>query len=147
MLETALEEILLKDKMTRRIFGGVLAFDELPKSVNYPSCFIFNTKPRSHEGEHWLAVFFDENKIGYFFDSYGQKPEKYGFDSFLKKNSKRFYFNEKRIQGFSEYCGYYSALYLLFKANSISFKFFKIFNKNFLLNDKKLFQTIKKFSI
>ena len=65
MIQTAIEECLQRDKYTRNIYGGVLTRDELPEKVAYPSCYVLNTKPRTHEGEHWLAVFYDENGRGF----------------------------------------------------------------------------------
>ena len=83
MIETALEEILKIDKDTKKIFLGVFARDELPKRVKYPSCFILNTQPRSQEGEHWLAIYFDHKRNCYFFDSYGNSPKYFGLDKYI----------------------------------------------------------------
>ncbi len=106
MDEQTIKKILLMDKFTSKIFLNVYARDELPTTVKYPSCLILNNKPRSHPGQHWLAIYFDDKKIGYFFDSYGNGPNYYNLDKFLEKTTKQYVFNSKRIQGSSSYCGY-----------------------------------------
>jgi len=147
MLETSVENILESDKYTRKIFGGALAFDELPKYVKYPSCFIINNRPRSHYGEHWLALFFDEKKNAYFFDSYGGEPSNYRLEDFIERNSVQYFYNKNVIQGDSFYCGYYCVLYLLSKARNQTSEFFKFFNKNAYINDKKIKFYINKFKL
>ncbi len=62
MLESKIELIIKKDIITKRYFLGAIAFDELPIIESYPTSFIINTKPRSNEGEHWLALYFNEKK-------------------------------------------------------------------------------------
>jgi hypothetical protein len=64
MLETIIEECLERDPKTSKIFLGVFARNELPKQVKYLSCLVFNTKPRSHAGEHWCAIFYDSEGKG-----------------------------------------------------------------------------------
>ena len=38
-----IQKIIDHDKESKNIFGGVLAYDELPKKVKWPSCYIINT--------------------------------------------------------------------------------------------------------
>lgn len=129
MLETTIEECLNKDPITSKIFLGVFARNELPKKVEYPSCFIFNSKPRHHHGEHWLSVFYDQEGQGTFFDSYGQSPNKFRMLAFMKKTSKlKPKYNNRRIQGDSNFCGYYCMLFLLSTARGHGSKFFDYFN-------------------
>ena len=138
MLETALESALSKDEFTKKIYGGVVARDELPDKVSYPSCYIINTRQRTHSGEHWLAVFYDNKGQADFFDSYGHHPSYFNLTEFLDKTSSSWSYNHKRIQGLSTHCGYYCLLYLFFRARMKSNKFFTFFSKNSLLNDKKV---------
>jgi len=144
MLESTIELVLEKDEFTSKIFKGAIAIDELPKNIEYPSCFIINNKPRSNKGEHWVAVLFDLNKTGYFFDSYGENPSKYNLKTFMNKSSIKWYWNKKRIQGILPYCGYYSILYLLYKSWEKSHEFFKFFDHNYIINDLKILHMIKK---
>ncbi len=47
-----IQKIIENDQQSRDIFGGLLAFDELPKKVKWPSCYIINTDIRSKPGTH-----------------------------------------------------------------------------------------------
>jgi hypothetical protein len=145
MLESTLETCLQKDPFTKKIYAGVFAFDELPDQLNYPACLIVNTKPRTQFGEHWLGIFYDKDKNGEFFDSYGMHPSYYRLKSYMDKTATKWTHNKRRIQGFSSYCGYYSLLYLLFRARLKSQLFFSYFTTNFFLNDKKVKILINKF--
>lgn len=57
-------------------FLGVLACDQLPKTPvqNLPSSVIINTHSSDLPGEHWLAVYITEDRVGCFFDSFGNEP-------------------------------------------------------------------------
>ena len=134
---------MLKDHFTSKIFLNVYARDELPLEVTYPSCLILNNKPRSHPGEHWLAIYFDENKNGYFFDSYGNKPHYYNLSPYLDSLTIQYLFNKRKIQGASHYCGYYCILFLLLMSRNELAKFYSYFTTNTYLNDKKIYQLIK----
>ena len=133
-----IQKTLHKDTLLSKIFMGVFARDELPISVSYPSCFIINNKPKNHPGEHWLAFYYDSNKVCYFFDSYGNNPEFYSLTSYIMNTSSSWYYNKKRLQGDSNYCGLYSMLYLTFISRNKIKLFYDFFNENFQNNDKKL---------
>ena len=145
MLESCLELALKKDELTSEMCCDVVARDELPTQVVYPSCYIINTKPRTHSGEHWLAVYYDPEGNADFFDSYGQHPSYFHLKDFLNRTSKTWSYNQKRVQGFSSYCGYYCLLYLFMRSRQKSNKFFSYFNNNYVLNDKKISYYIKLF--
>ena len=132
MLETAIEEILEKDLITKNIFLGVFARNELPREPAYPSCFVFNTAPRNMSGEHGLSVFYDKNGQCDFFDSYGMPPENFNMESYLNKTSYTWKYNKQRIQGNSVYCGHYCILFLLFRSRSKTITFFNGFDENLM---------------
>jgi len=143
MFENTIEDILEKDPITKDIFKGVYARDELPNPIkSYPNCFIFNNKPRSNAGEHWLAVFFNSDKTCYFFDSYGMNPSFYGLTNYLKSNCKKINYNQKRLQGDSDLCGFYCIAFLYFKSRNKLKEFFDIFSNNLLKNDNFIFSNI-----
>lgn len=57
---------------------GVLACDQLPtKPIRYPCMGIVNTDPSDLPGKHWLAFYITKDKQGYFFDSFGNSPDKF----------------------------------------------------------------------
>ena len=145
MIETILKEALSKDSFLKNIYNGVFARNELPTLIDYPAAIILNTKPRSHAGEHWLAIFFDKNKNGYFFDSYGQPPIKFGLEKYMDKMSINWYYNKKRIQGLSSFCGYYCLLFLFLIVRKKLNIFYKNFTNNIFLNDRKIDFLIKKY--
>jgi hypothetical protein len=145
MLQTTLEICLKKDEYTSKIYGGVLARDELYENFTYPKCFVINTKPRSHVGEHWLALYYDDNGMATFFDSYGHHPAYYRLQSYIERTSIGYDYNKRMIQGLSSHCGYYSLLFLLFKSRKIDGQFFSYFSNDFHHNDIKVDRLIKQF--
>ena len=72
-----IKQFIIKDTIAKRIFKGVLSRDRLFSKVNYPSAYVINTKPLSHPGEHWFAIYYNEAREATFFDSYGQHPSRY----------------------------------------------------------------------
>ena len=71
-----LYEILKADKYVDAAnVLGVFPIDLIPVFVlKFPCCLVINTKPQSHPGEHWVAVFKMEDNVGIYFDSYGSPP-------------------------------------------------------------------------
>ena len=109
-----INKIMEKNKYTNKIYLGTFARDELPHKISYPSAFILNTQPRSQTGEHWLAIYFDKNKNGIFFDSYGKSASSFKLKEFMKKHSKSYKYNKVKLQSdTSSYCGVYVVLFLL----------------------------------
>ena len=136
LLENTIEAVLEHDVKTKRIFLGAFAFDERPVQPAFPSCFIVNTDPRNMPGGHWLGFYYNNRGFCDFFDSYGHNAAYFNLDNYLKKTSIGWICNTKRIQGDSEYCGYYAVLFLLFKARNQEILYFKQFKSNFSDNDK-----------
>ena len=104
---------------------GVFARDELPIINNFPCCFILNTAKRTHPGKHWLAFYYDLNKVCNFFDSYGNDPEFFSLEEFITSTSSKVLSNNKPIQSWkSENCGYYCILFLILKTSGHSMRQF-----------------------
>jgi hypothetical protein len=102
-----IQKIIDHDKESKNIFGVVLAYDELPKKVKWPSCYIIIKDIRSKPGTHWLAVYYNAE----FFDSFAMGPEFYKLADYLIKTSKSCIFNTLQIQSLdSDYCGIYALL-------------------------------------
>ena len=132
-----LYKILEKDYFTRNIFKGIFPRDYLPKKIQFPSCFIVNTDKSNKPGEHWLAFYYDENGICYFFDSFGFDPNFYGLKKYLDTTSKSWTFNKKRFQNLnSKSCGYFSLLFLFLKSRNIDINKLEINEKilNFIFS-------------
>ena len=80
-----LAQVLMKDSFTKGSFSGVYACDELTSiEINeYPKLFVVNP------GTHWIAIYFNEQMKGEFFDSYGKNPIHYNkhFLHFMIRNA------------------------------------------------------------
>ena len=61
---------LLGDK-----FIGVFAIDEIDYNAPRPTgtCYVMNNKTRRSNGEHWLAVWYNQNQTPVLFDSFARK--------------------------------------------------------------------------
>jgi hypothetical protein len=145
LFENQIEVVLKQDADTKNLFLGVFAFDELPKKPKFPSCFIINTQKRNQEGEHWLAIFLNKFGFAYFFDSYGYPPSYFNLEKYMTDISKGWVHNEKKIQTFSNICGYYCILFLLYICKGKESVFFKQFKNSSLENDKIILKIKKDF--
>jgi len=130
-----INKIMKKDAYTKNIYLGTLPIDKLPKKVGYPSCIVINNQKSTEPGEHWIAIYFDKQGNGEFFDSFGNPPNYYNLQKYLKNNCLNFDYNKKKLQSdYSLYCGYYCVLYLLLKARHLSMekilKYFSTPRKN-----------------
>ena len=103
--------------------------------------FIINTKPHSHTGEHWVAVFIDKsaNTVDYF-DSYGKEPTKDIMQTILyilkklKINQYSFNINYLKHQTDKSQCGKYAMSFIIMRLKNYPFTFFtastiKFYNK------------------
>ena len=140
-----IEKILKLNQQTKKIFIGVFARDELPKIDKYPCCFILNTAKRNHAGKHWLAFYYDSNKICNFFDSFGNSPEFFNLQNYVDSKSIKLITNKKPIQSWrSENCGYYCILFLILRSSGHSMiQFSNLFHDLEEKND----EMIEKFKI
>ena len=121
MNSVQIEKILKSNHQTHKIHLGVFARDELPKIDKYPCCFVLNTAKRSHPGKHWLAFYYDSNKVCNFFDSYGNEPSFFDLDSYIASTSIKVVINKKPIQSWiSQNCGFYCVLFLILRSSGHS---------------------------
>ena len=105
-----LAQVLTKDLFTKGSFVSVYACDQLSSiEVNkYPKSFVVNTDPMELPGTHWIAIYFNEQMKGEFFDSYGEHPIHYNkhFLDFMNRNAVEWEHN--KIQLKSAFCMYFS---------------------------------------
>jgi hypothetical protein len=118
-------------------FGGVYSADTLPSKIKSPIGLIVNTAPKSHPGEHWVAIFIDSMRHGYYFDSFGREPSVPSILVFLHKNCTKILCSPKQIQHLrSIKCGQFSVVYLKFRfAGCTSETFLNLFNHDLSLNE------------
>ena len=71
-----IERLPAEDSYTKSIVVGVLAKDCLPKTgiVRYPAAFVCNTQASDKPGQHWICMFFTNDRRGEYFESYGLPP-------------------------------------------------------------------------
>ncbi len=145
MFESTINQILKKDHKTKNVYLNTFAFNEKPMNFEYPASFILNTEPRSKNGQHWLAFYYDKKGFCYFFDSYGKPPSYYKLQTFINNTSVKWTYNKQRIQGMSPYCGLYCVLFLLFMVRKKLNHYFSKFSNNWIQNDNFILNNLKKF--
>ena len=54
-----------------------MSFHRMPPKVidRFPCGFVANTDPSDEPGAHWVAFYFQSERKGEFFDSYGKPPD------------------------------------------------------------------------
>ena len=139
--------VLQADRYTRPYFRGVFASDRLPQEIKrYPTALVMNVDPHEEPGSHWCSVFITKDKIGTFFDSYGQEPQEYThlFQEFLERNCKSWTYNSKCLQSLdSNVCGHYSLYFLLLRSRNISVpNIVRRFSSNTRRNDQYVYHFI-----
>ena len=112
-----LAQVLMKGPFTKGRFGGVYACDQLSsvEISKYPKSFVVNTDPMELPGAHWIAIYFDEQMKGEFFDSYGKHPIHYNkhFLDFMNRNAVEWELNKIQLQrAFSTVCGQHCIYFL-----------------------------------
>lgn len=153
-----LHNFMYNDHLIRKYFIGVFAADELPLgNLNLPCILISNTQISSQSGEHWVSIYVDINKKGYFFDSLGRSPDYYNhnlFCEFLDKHTISWEFNNTQLQSLeSSACGHYCLVFGYYICRGYNFhKIIQLFTRHKKLNDlyvlqfvqeKKVFSRIK----
>jgi len=121
-----------------KCFKGTFPVDliKYKKYTERPISFIINTDPSNKPGEHWVALYINEDNKAEYFDSFGRSP--IDLINFLKLNSvKEIIYNKNIIQClFSSNCGAYCILFLRARNNGINFvEFLKFFNNELCIND------------
>jgi hypothetical protein len=99
-------------------FTGVFAADKLPRTLNeLPSSLIVNTHKSSMPGEHWVAIYVNENGFGEYFDSFGMAPYVDEIKDFLNSVCKDGWtYNTSAIQGLSSIkCGQFCIVFIWFR--------------------------------
>ena len=89
MNSTQLRWTLSGDKFMKLSFKGVYAIDEMKliKTVSYPSSFVIDLDSSYKPGSHLVAVYFDRNGIGEYFESFARYPPQEA-DHFLRSHAK-----------------------------------------------------------
>ena len=119
-----LTKICMADGFIRKYYIGTLSSDTLPTYVPLPCCFIANTKPSDHAGEHWVAVYVNQRQFATYFCSYDEPPED-EFKKWLDGHTAEWTDKSKVLQGNSSTtCGQYCVCFLHFMCRSVSLTVF-----------------------
>jgi len=142
MFSSQLNHLINSDLKLKNNFVGVFPRDKLP-NLDKGSCLILNTHDSFKEGEHWLAIYVDALGNGSFFDSYGNHPNRFNLIDYLNSNCIKLEYNRVQLQGISQMCGEYCALFLYFRIRNDLRKFYSFFDSNFYFNDLKIKKLIE----
>ena len=102
------------DRKTLKAFGGIYAIDDLPQFIpHYPFMAVINTQSHNLPGEHWIAVYINENRRGEIFDSL-VTPTSIFLIRWLNRHTRSWRKNIHRFQNpFSSTCGSFVLFYVL----------------------------------
>ena len=122
MNSSKLVYICKTDTILGKIFAGVFPCDYLPAKPTYPFAIIVNTDPKTKPGKHWIAMYFDSDGCGDYYDSYGRQPLPV-FEDYLDKHCHRWQSNNKQVQSpFSSTCGQHCVYFLHQRSRNVPMK-------------------------
>ena len=129
-----LESYMLNDPYISKVYGGVVAHDQLPLRINKPSIFIVNSDTIMLPGKHWYALYFDV--VNEHFDSAGSSPDK-TLENYLIAYGPNYLYNSQRVQSpHSDTCGLFCLFYCFFRCRGFSFsRIMNMFSKNLTVNE------------
>jgi len=127
------------DRKLSMVFEGVFPYDCLPVVSAFPAAYIANTEPRTKPGAHWIAMYFDQDRNGDYFDSYGRIPLP-KFKSFLDKYALEWQYNNKQLQTpLTSTCGQYCIYFLYQRVREMPLqKILNRFVEDTLKNDEMI---------
>jgi len=82
---------------------------------------VVNEDPAKEIGSHWVAIYAKNNEHVFYFDSYGDEPNKL-IKNYLNKNFKKITRNVIRIQNvFSNSCGHFCIYFIYLMCLNLNF--------------------------
>jgi len=116
-------------------YGGAFCRNELPPINIRPCVLIANTDPCSKPGQHWVAMIFNKDGSGEYFDSFGFPPLSEDLLNHLNRYCPiGWKYNNRILQSLdSDVCGLYCILYAKRKCTSRAF--YNLFSTDTKLND------------
>ena len=133
-----------QDPSLKKVFEGTGPCDGLPRRPKKKACYIVNTDPEGKPGEHWIALWL-ENNVCEVMDSYGLPLEWYPYTQplidWITQHWKHWVHNGTTLQGLHSYaCGHYCLTHLKLKARGGSLQdFLALFSDHdYVQNDEKV---------
>ena len=124
-----------------QVFKGVRASGQIASlKPRVPAAYVFNMKPSTNPGEHWVAVYIMSNRKAVYFDSFGFQPQQPQIITFLNKHTTKWNFSRKMIQNpFTAVCGEHCIVFLSRFHHSKQINFaVKPYGCNTLKNDRRV---------
>lgn len=114
---------LLAESSNDYKFLGVHPKDDADKIVKrqpkaYPACYVANTRPHSHPGEHWVVFFWKSADHLEFYDSLGQTPRDYKF--FIPNQTITYMLPCPLQSMLSNVCGHYCVLFSWYRCTNLA---------------------------
>lgn len=134
------------DNEMRKKICGVFASNEISYIQLQPSTgFIANTDVKQLPGKHWVAFYYNENKVLEIFDSFGYTLSQLSV-YFNELMSRYTFTSANKMQLQSEktlVCGQYCLFYLMSRSRGISMEQIKdVFSDRYYLNDQFVYDFI-----
>lgn len=112
------------DNHLTKVFKGVFAFDQIPKSIKTGEFFICNTATSNSQGEHWFVIYKPTDGVIECFDSLSVSQVE-NLKRFKYKGIRKIKFNTSKVQADNtsscgEYCIYF--VYQRLYNNDLRFK-------------------------
>lgn len=143
MWNSDLLDVVLRDCRTASVLSGIYALDTIPAIVQPPVALIVNLSPSYREGTHWVTLYINSRRRGFYFDPLAQPPSK-PLVHFLQRNCKVYHVNDIQYQAdHSLLCGMFCIVYLYFKVRNVNINS-KLFTTNPTWNDQLVQEYVRK---
>ena len=110
-------------------FHGVYAANRLPRlfQKDLPSFIVANLDPSHKPGCHWVSIYIDSSRTGYYFDSFGCPPPIL-FRRYLDKYCISWTYNKRVLQSYLTYYCAHFVVYFVLELCRGNFKLFDVFD-------------------
>ena len=135
-----LEQYMLNDPCIASVYGGVVAKDQLPVDVTFPSIFVVNLDTSDKVGTHWIVIYIQSRRKCEYFDPLGDPPDQF-LTSYMMSHTQKVAVSSKQCQAVdSNSCGKFCLYYCYFRARGNSMKdILDSFKDNLLYNEAKVY--------
>lgn len=136
-MDTLSIERFIAPYQKQKMFKGVFPCDSLPKKFTLPASFVINLSAHNECGSHWVALYINNDRQAFYFDSFGFGIRNKFIRSFLKVHCKTFTCNTKQLQHvMSNKCGKFCCVFITSILNNARIDdFLNKFSVNLFVND------------
>ena len=130
---------LQSNGVTRHIFNGVCAADEVPIAFSVlPASCVVNTDTSDEPGQHWIALFQAKASVLEYFNWYGNDPAYHKLELHPLIASNRLVKQDYLIQSdLTTVCGQYAMFFVYNRCIGKSYSdILKLFSKDIYANDR-----------